>query len=372
MSNSRIRAMLEMSKKKSIEPTVIDKPKLTSQDIMNADFVYLESSLNVEELLSFNAQSIIQITSNTSEENIADNIVKEKNLNEESEIGMNYDKIHVSGEGNTSVVLNPKLSDNSEINAIDVNQVNEISAGKKRKIKPKKNNKLSREESKLKRMAGQEYVGFSRQGKNVHQDKLRNERKMKETCKSQVCIKSAFRQCQHFTESQREEIFQKFWACNWDEKRTYISNLVTKKEVNRTRVIEETSRRQNTYNYYLKYQNCDSLQVCKKMFIATLGLNEWMIHNWIKESIHGMPIQKSAYCTTQNNDEKNDHEIRSSINRRKLNLDAWIQSLPKMPSHYCRQHSNRIYLEGPFDTKEEVYNLYVQHCALFCFIILYY
>lgn len=37
--------------------------------------------------------------------------------------------------------------------------------------------------------------------------------------------------------------------------------------------------------------------------------------------------------------------------------------LPKMPSHYCHQRSNQLYLEGPFDTKQEVYNLYFQHCV---------
>lgn len=52
---------------------------------MNADFVYLESSLNLEELLPFKAHSDIQTTSNTSEEIIA-GIVKETNLNEETEI----------------------------------------------------------------------------------------------------------------------------------------------------------------------------------------------------------------------------------------------------------------------------------------------
>lgn len=136
---------------------------------------------------------------------------------------------------------------------------------------------------------------------------------MKETCKSQVCKKSAFRDCQHFTEIQREEIFQQFWVSNWDKKITYISNIVTKKEVNRTRVIEETSRWQNTYNYYLKYQNCDSLQICKQMFLTTLGVNEWMVHNWIKESIHGMPTQKSTFM--QDNDEKNDNETYPFINK---------------------------------------------------------
>lgn len=38
---------------------------------MNPDFVYLDSSLNLEELLPFKAHSNIQITSNTTEEIIA-------------------------------------------------------------------------------------------------------------------------------------------------------------------------------------------------------------------------------------------------------------------------------------------------------------
>lgn len=66
--------------------------------------------------------------------------------------------------------------------------------------------------------------------------------------------------------------------------------------------------------------------LCKQMFIATSGVNEWMIHNWVKESIHGMPTKKSTFML--NNDGKNDSEtcIRSSINRRKLHFDAWVQS----------------------------------------------
>lgn len=67
----------------------------------------------------------------------------------------------------------------------------------------------------------------------------------------------------------------------------------------------------------------------------------------------------------QNNDEKNYSEncIRASIKRRNLHLDGWVQSLPKMPSHYCHLRSKRLYLEGPFDNKQEVYNLYVEHCT---------
>lgn len=181
-----------------------------------------------------------------------------------------------------------------------------------------------------------------------------------------MCKKSKFRHCEQFTENQREEIFKQFWKSNWDEKKTYISNVVTKKVVNRSRVLDENSRRQNTYNYHPKYQNSDGLQVCKQMFLATLGVNEWMVHNWIKESTHGMPNKNSTLmqCSDSEIDEEQNNIsfIRSSLNNRKLDLEAWIQKLPKMPSHYCPLQSKRLYLEGPFDTKQEVYDLYAKHC----------
>lgn len=34
-----------------------------------------------------------------------------------------------------------------------------------------------------------------------------------------------------------------------------------------------------------------------------------------------------------------------------------------MPSHYCRKRTKRLYLEGPFNNLNEVYNIYKQHCA---------
>jgi len=78
---------------------------------------------------------------------------------------VNYiDTIYEDNEENTSLVkLNHPLPDNCEINIIDVDEIvtNEVS-GKKRKTKTKKYNKVSREESKFKRIAGQEYMGYSR------------------------------------------------------------------------------------------------------------------------------------------------------------------------------------------------------------------
>lgn len=49
------------------------------------------------------------------------------------------------------------------------------------------------------------------------------------------------------------------------------------------------SRRSNSYIYNLKYKDLSALHVCKKMFLGTLGINEFMLHNWVNESNHGIP-----------------------------------------------------------------------------------
>ncbi|CAI6355942.1 unnamed protein product [Macrosiphum euphorbiae] len=54
---------------------------------------------------------------------------------------------------------------------------------------------------------------------------------------------------------------------------------------------------------------------------------------------------------------------RRSVLMRYDHLNLWFDSLAKMPSHYCRQKTNRLYLEGPFNSKMEIYSAYVQKCV---------
>jgi hypothetical protein len=66
-----------------------------------------------------------------------------------------------------------------------------------------------------------------------------------------------------------------------------VSKMSTK--ANTTR-LGSLSRRENTYKYFLKHDNFEELlQVCKLMFLNTLGLNEWMLYNWVRNDTHGLP-----------------------------------------------------------------------------------
>ncbi|XP_060843700.1 uncharacterized protein LOC132927277 [Rhopalosiphum padi] len=223
------------------------------------------------------------------------------------------------------------------------------------------------------RLLGKAYIGFQRQGKKVSQDVNKDERKMKPTCASTFCNKSKNRYCDNFSKSERSELFNHFWnnCTSWAEKKTFCVNMITKTETKRIMTENEKSRRDYSYTYHLKKEDI-SLPVCKKMFLNTLCLNEWMVRNWINSSINGLPqstknIKKNNLQNNLNLEFDNEEEIeepipRVSVSVRHNHLISWFGSLPKMPSHYCRKRSERLYLEGPFNSKQEVYDVYLLKC----------
>nr|CAH7740939.1 unnamed protein product [Callosobruchus chinensis] len=82
-------------------------------------------------------------------------------------------------------------------------------------------------------MRGKTYTGFRRpkQQKRTFQDVERNERILGPTCSSEVCKKSSKRRCHEITEASRREIFKAFWNdLDWEQRKVYVSNLVSKRE----------------------------------------------------------------------------------------------------------------------------------------------
>jgi len=124
-----------------------------------------------------------------------------------------------------------------------------------------------------------------------------------------------------------------------------------------------SSRRLNTIKYYFKHQDYEEpMEVCKKMFLNILDMNEWMLHNWLKESTLGLAGKK-----TKVNDVSNDNIIstpkRAAQKKRIDHLENLFSSLAKMPSYYCRKKTNRLYLQSPFMHKSEVFEHYKSKCT---------
>lgn len=96
-----------------------------------------------------------------------------------------------------------------------------------------------------------------------------------------------------------------------------------------------------------------------------------MVLNWVKKSEHGIPKQKQLISIEEpdtNNESPTQYRSVQSISRRlsyanKLDyLKNWFDSLSKLPSHYCRKRTERIYFEGPFKDVQAIYNLYTEKC----------
>lgn len=195
----------------------------------------------------------------------------------------------------------------------------------------------------------QYYSAKTEKGKIVGKQK-REKRVLKPGCDSNKCKMSKYFKCNEVTESQRKEIFNSFWKnMSWKERKVMIGVLVEKRPVAR-RTSDCNSRRNLTLKYQLKIENV-VIPVCKKMFLNTFSLGEWTVRNWILESDDsGIPLQteKSRKKVSMINIKKKDH------------VKDFLTGLPKLESHYCRQKTDKQYLDFNYTTFKDVYRIYEQ------------
>lgn len=204
------------------------------------------------------------------------------------------------------------------------------------------------------RLLGKIYLGYRRpkNQKLTFQDTERNARVMGPKCSSQICQRSKKRLCNEISQEEREQIFKTFWEnlTSWEQKKIYVSNLVDRKQTERKRTANETSRRSGSLFYRLNIGK-RHVPVCKKMFLNTLGLKEWTVHNWLNNATFGT---QEALNQTNHPRYKNEESIQF--------LRTFLDNLPKLPSHYCRNDTSKLYLEQTFTNFADLFKLYQEHC----------
>lgn len=224
---------------------------------------------------------------------------------------------------------------------------------------PKRKRELGRNTKKINqdlRMKGKAYLGYRRppNQSKTFQDVEREERKLGIPCISNFCRKTKKRRCNEIDDLKREEVFKKFWQdLSWGQRQTYVCNLVNKVPPQQRRSEGENVRKTGTLKYSLKIDDA-IYPVCKKMFLSTLGLREWQVCNWVKQSKHGI------------NDEKNERPrvggILSERAPKNKFMKSFLENLNKLPSHYCRKDTNKLYLEQSFFSIVDLYTVYKESC----------
>lgn len=180
----------------------------------------------------------------------------------------------------------------------------------------------------------------------------RQKRHLKAPCNCALSKKKSKIKCTEFNENERKTIFKQFWDLNWKEKKVFVRMLVdTDKPKDTKNKKNETSRRKLSLFFHLKKESL-RIRVCKKMFLHTLCINEWSVLNWIKK---------------RNNEGDTETNRNQSINKRheegRQQIRDYLNVLPKVESHYCRQSTSRQYLEPIWRTKSNVFREYEKYCT---------
>ncbi|XP_070823274.1 uncharacterized protein [Chaetodon trifascialis] len=200
------------------------------------------------------------------------------------------------------------------------------------------------------RMEGKPYVSKRKKdGTTV----TKAQRTIGPRCTSSACKRASNRFCADFSEDTRSELFTSFWQCmNWTQRKMYVARLVDCDPVERTRAPWTQSRRSVSMRYHL-IADGDRKQVCKKMFLSTLGIGEWSVLNWAQNASKQDSSEDNSKKQTQRKSRKaSEHVV----------LKEFLESLPKVPSYCCGTSISKLYLEPVFSNMSEVYRHYYNHC----------
>ncbi|CAB3249529.1 unnamed protein product [Arctia plantaginis] len=111
---------------------------------------------------------------------------------------------------------------------------------------------------------------------------------------------------------------------NWDQRKVYVNGLVTRKTTSR-KTSDGESRREGTFEYSLPATDGKKLQ----------------------------EVQNTARVRT----------LRTGTQHKLSAAGKFLNDIPKLPSHYARKDSSKLYLEPIFRSLSDLYSHYKEYCA---------
>lgn len=241
--------------------------------------------------------------------------------------------------------------------------------GRKRKHSAKgkaDSSKWKRQRAQLSKLKGEAYEGFQKDQNGKYQQTLmRPAKTLQNGCNGHIqpqppTPKGGPKQkfdCKDLTEEMRRKIFDKYWSIpSWESRKIYVRSLVTGQEPQHRRctTTDLVSKKKITFKYSLMYETengqTNKLNVCKKMFASTLGIGARQLRTWSK---------------IRNNQIPDDSEPNPSTDARQSNsITDFLDSLPKMESHYCRASSKKQYLESTWNSVTgDLFDEYLNFCS---------
>ncbi|CAG9826481.1 unnamed protein product [Diabrotica balteata] len=167
-----------------------------------------------------------------------------------------------------------------------------------------------------------------------------------------ACLATCKRKCtEKFSYEERLSIFRRYYQLeSYERKRDFINGHTEKKD--KKWHTAEQSRRQKTILFYLP-KNSNRIQVCKTMFINTLG---------IRKGIVDIAMKKRTEENTTLVDNRGKHTKKITSPAILASVKNHIEKFPVVSSHYCRSKTQRKYLSSDLNITI-MYSLYKKECG---------
>lgn len=232
------------------------------------------------------------------------------------------------------------------------------------------------------RILGRDYMGYKKIRNGIIQDVLKESRKMGNRCGHNSIKKKSDRTflCRLISENDRENLFNYFWNLpTWPEKKMYIKGLVSTRNIRkrRSRIVSTKSKNKNVlkeqsgddtegeveqqkgpkkmegHDIFLPKEDGEKVRVCRIFFLNTFCLGEDTFKRWVKREINKADDVEITICQPPRKTKKIADE---------QSIKSWLELLPKVPSHYCRKSSKKVYVESVFNSKAQMHREYVKWC----------
>ena len=232
----------------------------------------------------------------------------------------------------------------------------------KRKIDAKKAKKkidMKREHNKKLRRQGLPYNSYKKHDDGKYRLVPRPPKIFLPFCKKHPTTHDKTKHCNNFTEEECQEIRKSIQDCDNNEiSKALVLSLMTSTETKR-KTIQPKQNRTKTIHYHLK-KDGKLVQVCKSMFMAVFCLTPEKIR-WYSQKLQTEEI-------TENAKNKKRHllgrRLKTNTDDDKKFLNEFFKSVPKVPAHYSRKRTNKLYFDIQIKTIHELYELYINECKI--------
>lgn len=140
-----------------------------------------------------------------------------------------------------------------------------------------------------------------------------------------------------FTSLQRQAIFDAYWNIGeLNQQRSFIQSCMS--DVTPRYKYTNAMRPRQANKAFHFIVNGGPIRVCKPFFVGTLNISDRVIRT---------VIQKCQNHGVLENDRRGKHDNHTTTDETLISdIKTFIDSIPRVPSHYTRQTSTREYIDG--------------------------